>query len=317
MIVLDGLSKHFGDRRAVDDLTLAIQPGRVTGFLGPNGAGKTSTMRLLLGLDRPSAGTALIGGRRYADLPTPLRTVGALLDPRTGMPGQRARSHLLGMARSNAIPARRVDEVLEEVGLASMGARRIGTFSLGMRQRLGIAAALLGEPEVLVFDEPVNGLDPDGVAWIRQLMRTQAAAGRTVFVSSHLMSEMQSTADHLVVIGRGRLIADDSIENVIAGSPLNSIIVGSPHPAALRKVLESAGLQVTPSPAEAPGDHQAATSLVVTGGTLEQVGALAFTHGIQLTELSARRASLEQAYGELTAASLEYTSTTTPKGNHP
>lgn len=317
MIVLDGLSKHFGDRRAVDDLTVTIQPGRVTGFLGPNGAGKTSTMRLLLGLDRPTAGTALIGGRRYADLPTPLRTVGALLDPRTGMPGQRARSHLLGMARSNAIPARRVDEVLEEVGLASMGGRRIGTFSLGMRQRLGIAAALLGEPEVLVFDEPVNGLDPDGVAWIRQLMRAQAAAGRTVFVSSHLMSEMQSTADHLVVIGRGRLIADDSIENVIAGSSLNSIIVGSPHTDELRKVLESAGLQVTQSPTPDGGDHRDATALVVTGGTLERVGALAFAHGIQLTELSARRASLEQAYGELTAASLEYTSTTTPKGNHP
>ncbi|MBM6621103.1 ATP-binding cassette domain-containing protein [Micrococcaceae bacterium RIT802] len=317
MIVLDGLTKQFGDKRAVDGLSVTIRPGLVTGFLGPNGAGKTSTMRMLLGLDRPTAGTALIGGQCYADLATPLRTVGALLDPRTGMPGQRASSHLLGMARSNGIPVRRVDEVLAEVGLAEMGGRRIGTFSLGMRQRLGIAAALLGEPEVLLFDEPVNGLDPDGVAWIRRLMRSQAAEGRTVFVSSHLMSEMQSTADHLVVIGRGKLIADDSIDNVISGSALNSITVRSPQAGALRSALEAAGLTVQRTGADdrAGGGPDPTTSLAVTGGTLEQVGAIAFTHGLQLNELSVKRASLEQAYGELTGSSVEYSSATSSKGN--
>lgn len=317
MIVLDGLTKQFGDKRAVDGLSVTIRPGLVTGFLGPNGAGKTSTMRMLLGLDRPTAGTALIGGQCYADLATPLRTVGALLDPRTGMPGQRASSHLLGMARSNGIPVRRVDEVLAEVGLAEMGGRRIGTFSLGMRQRLGIAAALLGEPEVLLFDEPVNGLDPDGVAWIRRLMRSQAAEGRTVFVSSHLMSEMQSTADHLVVIGRGKLIADDSIDNVISGSALNSITVRSPQAGALRSALEAAGLTVQRTGADdrAGGGPDPTPSLAVTGGTLEQVGAIAFTHGLQLNELSVKRASLEQAYGELTGSSVEYSSATSSKGN--
>ncbi|WP_417234051.1 ABC transporter ATP-binding protein [Arthrobacter sp.] len=317
MIVLDGLTKQFGDKRAVDGLSVTIRPGLVTGFLGPNGAGKTSTMRMVLGLDQPTAGTARIGGQVYADLATPLRSVGALLDPRTGMPGQRARSHLLGMARSNGIASRRVDEVLAEVGLAEMGGRRIGTFSLGMRQRLGIAAALLGEPEVLLFDEPVNGLDPDGVAWIRKLMRSQAADGRTVFVSSHLMSEMQSTADHLIVIGRGQLIADDSIDNVISGSALNSITVRSPQSGALRSALEAAGLTVHPTgDGDRAGDGPDATpSLAVTGGTLEQVGAIAFAHGLQLNELSVKRASLEQAYAELTGSSVEYSSATTSKGN--
>ncbi|SDJ81291.1 ABC-type multidrug transport system, ATPase component [Nonomuraea maritima] len=207
MIELKGLTKRYGDRLAVDDLSLELRPGAVTGFLGPNGAGKSTTMRLVLGLDRPSAGTALVGGVPYPRIKDPLRTVGALLDARALHPARSGRAHLLALARSNGIPRRRVEQVLETVGMADAAGRRAGAMSLGMSQRLGIAAALLGDPEVLMFDEPVNGLDPDGVRWVRGLMRSLAAEGRTVFVSSHLMSEMQLTADHLVVIGKGRLMA--------------------------------------------------------------------------------------------------------------
>ena len=297
MIVLEDLTKDFGRKRAVDRLSVAIEAGRVTGFLGPNGAGKTTTMRMLLGLDTPTSGVALIDGKPYAGLHTPLRTVGAMVDSRIGHPGQRAATHLLGLARSNSIPARRVGTVLEEVGLAEAGHQRIGAFSLGMRQRLGIAGALLGDPQVLIFDEPVNGLDADGVVWIRRLLRAKAAAGAVVFVSSHLMSEMQSTADHLVVIGRGRLIADDSIDNVIAASALNSITVATPDAVPLAEALSRAGFLAT---------RADSGTLRVTGASLENVGGIAHRLGLRINELSLHGASLEQAYAELTASSLDY-----------
>ncbi|RKN10241.1 ABC transporter ATP-binding protein [Streptomyces radicis] len=297
MIVLDGLTKRYGEKAAVADLTLEIEPGRVTGFLGPNGAGKSTTMRLITGLDAPTSGSALIGGRPYAALRHPLREVGALLEARSAHPGRTARSHLLGIARSDGIPARRVDAVLELVGLTSVARKRVGSFSLGMRQRLGIAAALLGDPGVLLLDEPVNGLDPDGVRWIRELIRSLAAEGRTVLLSSHLMSEMQDTADHLVVIGRGRLIADAPIGEVLGGSSRNAVLVRSPKASELRERLTHAGMTV-----ESPGEGE----ILVTGGSLDDIGELAFRHGVPLYELSARRATLEQAYMELTAASVEY-----------
>ncbi|GII57503.1 ABC transporter ATP-binding protein [Planotetraspora thailandica] len=297
MIVLADLTKRYGEKTAVDHLSFQIQPGVVTGFLGPNGAGKSSTMRMILGLDRPTAGTVEIAGRPYRDIAYPLRTIGALLDPRTGHPGQSARSHLLGMARSNRLPSSRVDHVLGAVGLAEVARKRIGSFSLGMGQRLGIASALLGDPQIVMLDEPVNGLDPDGVVWIRKLMRSLAAEGRTVFVSSHLMSEMQETADHLIVIGRGALIADAPIDQVIAQSTRNSVKVRSPQTASLREALERAGMTVT---------TLEDSELQVTAGNLDQVGAIAFSIGAQVDELAFHRPSLEQAYLELTADSLEY-----------
>lgn len=300
MITLENLSKSFGSTLAVDSLSVEVAAGKVTGFLGPNGAGKTTSMRMLLGLDAPSGGRALINGVSYGQLAAPLRTVGALLEPRTGHRGQRADSHLCGLARSNSIPLHRVGRVLEEVGLAEAAKRRIGTFSLGMRQRLGIAAALLGDPEVLIFDEPVNGLDADGVAWIRGLMRAKAAGGATVFVSSHLMSEMQSTADHLVVIGRGKLLADESMENVLAASAQNSVIVASPRAGDLATELQRAGFTVV---------DVGVGRLKVIGANPEVVGGIAHTMGVRVNELGVRRASLEQAYTELTAQSLDYVPT--------
>ncbi|WP_326560071.1 ATP-binding cassette domain-containing protein [Micromonospora sp. NBC_01796] len=301
MITLTGLTKRFGDSTAVDHLTLDIAPGRVTGFLGPNGAGKSTTMRMILGLDRPTAGTALVDGRPYASLRHPLRHVGALLDAKAVHPGRTARAHLLAMAHSNGIPARRVDEVLATVGLTGVAGKRAGTFSLGMGQRLGIAGALLGDPGVLMFDEPVNGLDPDGVRWIRQLMRSLAAEGRTVFVSSHLMSEMQLTADQLVVIGRGRLIVDAPIAEVIAGSSRTVVRVRSPQPAGLAALRDRL---TAPTVTVEPGD---AGELLISGADVALVGDLAHELGVRLHELSTREASLEQAYLELTADSLEYT----------
>ncbi|MEV5502569.1 ATP-binding cassette domain-containing protein [Nonomuraea fuscirosea] len=297
MISLRGLTKRYGDRLAVDDLSLDLRPGTVTGFLGPNGAGKSTTMRLVLGLDRPSAGTALVGGVPYQRLRNPLRTVGALLDARAVHPGRSGRAHLVALARSNGIARRRVGEVLETVGLAGAGGKRAGTLSLGMSQRLGIAAALLGDPEVLMFDEPVNGLDPDGVRWVRGLMRSLAGEGRTVFVSSHLMSEMQLTADHLVVIGRGRLIADAPLADVIAGSSLTAVLIRTPHADALADRLRAAGIAV---------DRLGENELEATGAPVERVGDLAHEAGIRLHELRTRQASLEQAYQELTADSVEY-----------
>jgi ABC-2 type transport system ATP-binding protein len=297
MITFESLTKEYGDRRAVDDISLTVGPGKVTGFLGPNGAGKSTTMRMLLGLDHPSSGRALIDGRPYARLVRPLRTVGALLEPRTGHPGQSARSHLLGMARSNGIGARRVDHCLATVGLEDVGRARIGTFSLGMRQRLGIASALIGDPEVLVFDEPVNGLDPEGVTWIRHLMRDLAAEGRTVFVSSHLLSEMAETADHLVVIARGRLVADAPLAELL--DTTRTARVRTPNPAALAEVLERADLTVSFAADEG-------TALHVSGEDIGTIGALAHAAGLQVDELSFSTATLENVYASLTEGAAEY-----------
>jgi ABC-2 type transport system ATP-binding protein len=301
MITLNGLTKRYGDKTAVSDLSLEIQEGRVTGFLGPNGAGKSTTMRMIVGLDSPTAGNVLIDGKPYGSFKHPLREVGALLDAKSGHPGRSGYNHLLGLARSNGIPSSRVGEVLEVVGLSEVGKKRLGSYSLGMGQRLGIAAALLGDPKVLIFDEPVNGLDPDGVRWVRGLIRNLAAEGRTVFVSSHLMSEMQDTADHLVVIGRGRLIADDSIETVIAGSSLNAVRVRTPQADVLKGELVTSGMTVQQGTGEAGADE-----LIIVGGSLEEIGELAFRLRVPLHELSLRRASLEDAYMELTAMSAEY-----------
>ncbi|SEG97064.1 ABC-2 type transport system ATP-binding protein [Nonomuraea solani] len=297
MISLKGLTKRYGDRLAVDDLSLELRPGAVTGFLGPNGAGKSTTMRLILGLDRPTSGSALVGGVPYRRIRNPLRTVGALLDARALHPGRSGHAHLVALARSNGIARRRVSEVLETVGMAGAARKRAGTLSLGMSQRLGIAAALLGDPEVLMFDEPVNGLDPDGVRWVRGLMRSLAAEGRTVFVSSHLMSEMQLTADHLVVIGKGRLIMDAPLGEVIAGSSLTAVLVRSPHAGDLAVRLRAEGLRV---------DRLGENELEATGAAVERVGDLAHEAGIRLHELRTREASLEQAYQELTSGSVEY-----------
>ncbi|NUP04020.1 MAG: ATP-binding cassette domain-containing protein [Nonomuraea sp.] len=297
MIIIKGLTKRYGDRVAVDDLSLELRPGAVTGFLGPNGAGKSTTMRLVLGLDRPTAGTALIGGVPYQRIRNPLRTVGALLDARALHPGRSGRAHLTALARANGIARRRVEEVLESVGMAGAAGKRAATLSLGMSQRLGIAAALLGDPEVLMFDEPVNGLDPDGVRWVRQLMRSLAAEGRTVFVSSHLMSEMQLTADHLVVIGQGRLIADAPLEEVIGRSSLTAVVARTPHAGELAVRLRAGGIAV---------ERVAENEIVATGVTVERVGDLAHEAGIRLHGLRTREASLEQAYQELTESSVEY-----------
>ncbi|GIE99949.1 ABC transporter ATP-binding protein [Paractinoplanes rishiriensis] len=294
------MSKRYGDKAAVSDLSVEIKPGRVTGFLGPNGSGKSTTIRCVLGLDRPTSGEALVFGRPYRDLAHPLRRVGALLDARGVHPGRSAYRHLLAGARTHGLPKRRVDEVLSIVGLTDVAGRRAGGFSLGMGQRLGIAGALLGDPEVLIFDEPVNGLDPDGVRWVRDLMRSLAAEGRTILISSHLMSEMQLTADHLVVIGRGRLIADAPIGELIARSSVQAVVVRVPDPAA-RDVLHTrlAGdrLEIRPT-----GDD----SLLVRGATAAHVGDRIHELGVRVHELRLMEASLEQAYMELTAGSVEY-----------
>ncbi|MET9296491.1 ABC transporter ATP-binding protein [Streptomyces sp. NPDC003077] len=301
MITLRGLTKRYGGTTAVDGMTLDITEGRVTGFLGPNGAGKSTTMRMILGLDHPTEGQALINGKPYSSLRHPVREVGALLDAKALHPGRSARAHLRAMARSNGIPVRRVDEVLEEVGLATVAHRRAGAFSLGMHQRLGVAGALLGDPRVLIFDEPVNGLDPDGVLWVRELVRSLATEGRTVFLSSHLMSEMQLTADHLVVIGRGRLLADAPIAHVLASGAPARVRVRCPRPdeihALADELLSYDGTQVAwSSPDE----------LVVMGRTVEEVGDLAHERGVRLHGLSEETASLEQAYRELTSDAVEY-----------
>ncbi|MBY8871264.1 ATP-binding cassette domain-containing protein [Micromonospora sp. PLK6-60] len=301
MITLRGLTKRFGAVTAVDDLTVDIAPGRVTGFLGPNGAGKSTTMRMVLGLDRPTAGRALVAGRPYRELRHPLHEVGALLDARALHPARSGRAHLLATARSNGIPRRRVDEVLAVAGLDERAARKPGrALSLGMAQRLGIAGALLGDPPVLMFDEPVNGLDPDGVRWIRELTAGLAAEGRTVLVSSHLMSEMQQTARHLVVIGRGRLIADAPVEELLAAGPAGSVRVRGPHPEALARLagrLAGDGATVT---ADGPA------GFTVTGAAVERVGDLAYELGVALHELSPVAATLEEAFMELTADAVEY-----------
>jgi ABC-2 type transport system ATP-binding protein len=297
MIEVRGLTKRYGDKVAVDGLSFGIEPGKVTGFLGPNGAGKTTTMRLILGLDYPDAGSITIGGKRYRDLDYPMREVGALLDAKAVHGGRSAYNHLLCLAQTNNLPKRRVAEVLELVGMSAVARKRSKGFSLGMSQRLGIAATLLGDPKVVMFDEPVNGLDPEGILWIRNLMKTLAAEGRTVFVSSHLMSEMENTADHLIVVGRGKLIADCTMAEFIARSSGAAVKVRTPSPDALVLAIAAKGGQAS---ADADG------TLVVRGLATDQVGDIAFEQGIRVHELTMVRASLEEAFMELTGDSVEY-----------
>ena len=300
-IEVRGLTKRYGGTVAVDDLSFEVGAGRVTGFVGPNGAGKSTTMRVLLGLDAPDAGDVLVGGRRYRDLAAPLTEVGALLDAGATHPGRRARSHLLWLARSNRLPARRVDDVLELVGLASAGRKRTGGFSLGMAQRLGIAAAMLGDPPVLVFDEPVNGLDPDGIRWIRGFLRGLADEGRTVFVSSHLMSELEGVADELVVIGRGRLIAQASVSELLSSRSDGRVHVRTPQVTDVMAVLAGAGGVVTSTGADA---------LVVSGLEPERIAQLVAERGLRLDELyrerarSRTRSSISRAMRSSTSPSL-------------
>jgi ABC-2 type transport system ATP-binding protein len=293
MIEVDGLTKRYGAVAAVDGLSFTVRPGRVTGFLGPNGAGKSTTMRMMIGLDRPTSGTARINGKPYRDHAQPLCQAGALLDARSVHRGRTARQHLLGLARTHGLPARRTGEVLERVGLASVADRRAGGFSLGMAQRLGIATALLGDPAVVILDEPVNGLDPDGVLWMRTLLRELAGQGRTVLVSSHLMSEMAVTADQLLIVGAGRLLADESVEDMVGRARGGRCLVRSPRAAELRTLLPGA---------RATG----ADTLEVDGVDAAEIGELAARHGIVLHELTPHRATLEQAYMELTRHSVEY-----------
>jgi ABC-2 type transport system ATP-binding protein len=296
MIELKGLTKVYGQTRAIDGLTCSITPGAVTGFLGPNGAGKSTTMRLILGLDHPTTGTATIDGRPYRELADPLRTVGALLDAKQLHPNRSARAHLHWIAASNRLAVKRVDEVLAAVGLTEVAAKKAATFSLGMAQRLGIAAALLGDPPVLLFDEPVNGLDPEGIRWVRTFMRTLAAEGRTVFVSSHLLAEMANTADRVVVIGRGQLIVATTMSDFLSHSGADTVRVRSPQQDALRDALTNAGLQV---------QHDG-SGLLVHGAPIEKVGELAAHNGVTLHELSAQQDSLEDAYLKLTDESVQH-----------
>ena len=296
MIQLTGLTKVFGRKRAVDDLTCSVEPGFVTGFLGPNGAGKSTTMRMIVGLDRPTSGIATVLGKTYHELKHPLRSVGALLDARQVHPNRTARAHLRWLAASNKLPKARVDEVLNIVGLTDVAGKQAGTFSLGMSQRLGIAVALLGDPEVLLFDEPVNGLDPEGIRWIRTLMRDLACEGRTVLVSSHLLAEMANTADRLLVIGRGQLISSSTMAEFLTSSGSDTIRVRSPQVERLQELLT----------AQDASAQLSGGVLLVRGVSTEQVGELAAGHGIVLHELAAQQASLEEAYMRLTDDAVDY-----------
>ena len=293
-----GLTKHFGSKLAVDDLTFTVRPGHVTGFLGPNGAGKSTTMRMILGLDRPSSGSVKVAGRPYGEVRRPLHHIGAVLEVGSVHKGRSAYNHLLCLAQSNGIGRRRVDEVLELVGLTGVRGGRAGKFSLGMGQRLGLAAALLGDPPILICDEPVNGLDPEGILWIRNLLRYLAGEGRTVFVSSHLMNEMALTADHLIIIGQGRLIADETTEAIIARTGARYMVVRSPEAAAFADQLRQGGAEVA-----AGGDP---TLLHVKGFDLERIGEIARSNGFAIYELRAEAASLEEAFIELTRNSVEF-----------
>ncbi|MGY1845716.1 MULTISPECIES: ABC transporter ATP-binding protein [unclassified Modestobacter] len=296
MIVARDLTKTYGSKVAVDGVSFTVEPGRVTGFLGPNGAGKSTTMRMMVGLDRPTSGSVTIGGRSYADVPAPLRSVGVLLEARALHPGRSARSHLRWLAASNGIPAKRVDEVLDLVGLTDVADQRVGRFSLGMGQRLGIAVALLGEPPVVVLDEPVNGLDPEGIRWVRNLARELAGQGRTVLVSSHLMSEMALTADHLIVIGRGRVLADCSMAQFITDHATSYVRVRTPRPGEVAELLQRSGLDV-----DRHGDELRVQGLDAAG-----VGELVGGAGLHLHELTLVQSSLEDAFMTLTAGSVEY-----------
>jgi ABC-2 type transport system ATP-binding protein len=300
MIRAEELTKRYRSTPAVDRLSFAVSPGRVTGFLGPNGAGKSTTMRMILGLDTPTAGSATVNGRPYRSLRRPLRQVGALLDAGAVHGGRSARSHLRFLAASNDLPRGRVSDVLDRAGLTGVAGQRVGRFSLGMKQRLGIAAALLGDPPILLFDEPVNGLDPEGILWIRELMKSLAAEGRTVFVSSHLMSEMALTADHLIVIGRGHLVADTDMAGFIRSSGLDDVLVRSPQSGPLAELLAAKGAGVV---AEPDG------GLAVSGLTAQDISRFAAAHGIAVHELSKRQASLEEAYMKLTGDAVEYRAT--------
>ncbi|MDX5567547.1 ABC transporter ATP-binding protein [Streptomyces sp. ID05-04B] len=297
MIELSGLTKRYGDTVAVNNLSFTVRPGIVTGFLGPNGAGKSTTMRMMLGLDRPTAGDVLIDGQHYDRLRDPLTYIGALLDAKAMHGGRSAFNHLLCLAQSNGIARSRVHEVLDTVGLTSVARKKAKGFSLGMGQRLGIAGALLGDPRILMFDEPVNGLDPEGIHWIRTLMKSLASQGRTVFVSSHLMSEMALTADHLVVIGQGRLLADTSMADFIAQNSRSYVRIRTPQRERLLDVLHGAGTVVV----ETGGG-----ALEVDDGKPEHIGELAARHQIVLHELSPQQASLEEAFMQLTAESVQY-----------
>ena len=299
MIEVQNLSKRYGEKVAVDGLTFTVQPGTVTGFLGPNGAGKSTTMRMIAGLDQPTAGQVLVNGRDYRAATAPMTELGIMLEARAVHTGRSARNHLLALAQTNGIDRHRVDEVIRLVGLTDVAGKRVGGFSLGMGQRLGIAAALLGSPRVVVLDEPVNGLDPEGVLWVRNLLKALASDGHTVFVSSHLMSEMALTASRLVVIGRGRLISDTTVEEFTAQAGERSVTVRTPQPAELRDVLLGPGITVT---TETPG------LLIVEGLTAEQIGTAAWQAHLPVFELTANEASLEEAFMQLTEASVDYRS---------
>jgi ABC-2 type transport system ATP-binding protein len=297
VIEVDGLTKDYGAKRAVDNLTFTVKPGLVTGFLGPNGSGKSTTMRLILGLDAPTTGSAILDGKRYRDFPAPLHEAGALLEARSVHTGRSAYDHLLALAQTHGIPKTRVGELIDLVGLHDVARKRAGQFSLGMGQRLGIATALLGDPAILLLDEPVNGLDPEGIQWIRNLLRGLAAEGRTVFVSSHLMSEMSMTADHLIVIGRGRLIADMGVEEFVRQASGKLVKVRSPDAARLRELVFGDGVSVT------QGDRG---TLEISGLTAEQVGEIAAANGVVLHELTPVQVSLEEAFMDLTKGDVEF-----------
>jgi ABC-2 type transport system ATP-binding protein len=292
-----GLTKDYGEKRAVEDLSFDVHPGIVTGFLGPNGSGKSTTMRLILGLDRPTSGSVTVNGKRYHEYAAPLHELGALLEARSVHTGRSARNHLLALAQTHGISRSRVDELIDVVGLHDVAKKRVGQFSLGMGQRLGIATALLGDPETVMLDEPVNGLDPEGIHWIRNLLKSLAAEGRTVFVSSHVMSEMALTAEHLIVIGRGKLIADTSVADFVAGASKKLVHVRTPQAGALREILSGLGATVIDANAG---------MLDVTGLTAEQIGDAAAAQSIALHELRPHQASLEEAFMDLTRGEIEY-----------
>ncbi|GFJ87343.1 ABC transporter ATP-binding protein [Phytohabitans rumicis] len=299
MIDVRKLTKRYGPKVAVDGLDFTAAPGQVTGFLGPNGAGKSTTMRMIIGLDRPSSGTALVNGRRYAEHAAPLQEIGVLLEARAVHPGRTAYSHLLGLARTHGIPRGRVEEVIDLAGLGAVAGKRVGGFSLGMGQRLGIATALLGDPAVVMLDEPVNGLDPEGVLWVRNLLAGLAAEGRTVMLSSHLMTETSLIADHLVIVGRGRLLADTSVHDLIAQNDAG-VRVASDNAARLRSLLAGPDVKISSTTTE---------ELMVTGLTARQIGEIANKHDVPLYELSPLSVSLEEAFMELTHDAVEYAST--------
>jgi ABC-2 type transport system ATP-binding protein len=297
VIEIDGLTKRYGEKTAVDGLSFVVEPGVVTGFLGPNGAGKSTTMRVIAGLDRPTSGTVRVNGKRYPDCTAPMSELGILLDAKSVHPGLSARNNLLALARTAGIGRRRVDEVIELAGLAEVAGARAGGFSLGMGQRLGVAAALLGQPQTVVLDEPVNGLDPDGVRWIRLLLRSLAEEGRTVFLSSHLMSEMAQTATRLVILGRGKLVAETSVEDFVGHAAVGDVLVRTPEAVALSRVLAGPGVTVT---------DDGTDILRVSGVTAEQIGTTAWRAHLPVFELTPARASLEEAFMQVTQDSVEY-----------